>query len=70
MLFTTSDITLAAALVVSGIELVKTKKIENKIYFSFEDNDLLENTKMDFINGKLMVPAKEFHNTIKLLKNI
>ena len=69
-LFTTFDISLAAALISKGFHLLDLDKTNpRKVQFLFKDSNNLQQVIDDYWSDSLQVNARTYFDDVKLLKN-
>ncbi len=68
-IYKTSDIYLAAYLKTKGNKVVKLEKPQNKCYFCFEQNELMENNKLLFFNNGY-IKVTDYKNAISDMKTL
>lgn len=69
-LYRTSDMYLAAYLMVAKVEFSKVQKDGNRSFFLFEEGPGHEKLVAQFFNGKGMVAANEFSAKIRDIKTL
>lgn len=68
--YETSDLGLATALVAAGYAIIDVEKSNpRRAVFLFENNPLLENAVNQYWQGKLMISAQHYFETIKRVKS-
>jgi len=68
-LWQTSDFGLATAILTSGFELVGVDRGNpRRVYFMFNKSDEIEDCVTRYWNGKLLLPANAYMDSIKHLK--
>ena len=66
--FETSDLSLAAYLKANNVPLISTRKLDNKVYFQFNDPKVQEIAMLYFNDGK--VKASSYSRAISELKTL
>jgi hypothetical protein len=67
--YRTRDLAEAAALLVEGMELLKMNREGAICWFIFRDKEKCVELSDKYFFGNLLVPAREFHDTVGKLKN-
>lgn len=68
--FKTKDLSISAALLLNGIELIKIDREEKVCWFTFRDTNKCESLSKEYLFGKLLVNARDYDEAVKRLKNI
>jgi len=68
--FKTKDLSISAALLMSGIKLAEIDREDKVFWFSFRDVNKCEALSKEYLFGKLLVNAREYDEAVKRLKNI
>lgn len=64
------DLGLSSALITSGCELLGTQRgVMRRVYFVFANDDKLGRTMHSYWNNTLKVPARQYFDNTKALKN-
>ncbi|HSX09133.1 MAG TPA: hypothetical protein VLF93_03205 [Candidatus Saccharimonadales bacterium] len=67
-IYRTKDLAEAAALIVEGQSLIKIEREQGICWFVFDNKNICESLSNKFFFGGLMINAREYSNTMKLLK--
>ena len=67
--FNTKDLPLICTLIISGNPVIKTYREDNITFFIFNNKNLCEKIKYDFINGHLQVDPLKFSKMHKQIRN-
>lgn len=68
--YKTCDLYLAALFATSGCKIKSTTKDQKKVYFYFEDNDIVEKLKSAYFLRQCPVDALTYADNIKSLKSL
>jgi hypothetical protein len=66
----TCDLYLAAFLITASCKLKDTVRDLRKVYFIFENTDIIDQLKMDYLTRKASVDALSYADNIKSLKSL
>lgn len=66
----TCDLYLAAFFTTAGCQIKETTRDARKVYFFFEDNEILEKLKVSYFTRNAKVDALSFADNIKSLKSL
>lgn len=66
--YRTSDLYYAAYLKVAGVVFKGTMREENRVFFLFEEQDGLDDMRMQYFNNVSKVPARAYAEEIKAMK--
>jgi len=64
-----SDLGLVTALITKGYSPHERTKDGKRVLFTFEYDDNIKQLEEDFFNNRLDVDARDFHTTMKSVKN-
>lgn len=64
-----SDLYLSAFLLTSGVRLLGTEKVGSRVFFLFEAHPEITQLKRVYYNNTGRVPAREFVDNVRLLKD-
>jgi hypothetical protein len=68
--FKTKDLGITASLMLEGVTLIRTERVDNVCWFVFNDRVTCERLKDKYLFGQLLVPAREYQETVKRLKSL
>ena len=68
--YRTSDLYYAAYLKVSGIPFLGTVREDRRVFFLFEEQEHMDDIRLQYFNGVTKVPARPFAEEIKAMKSL
>lgn len=69
-IYRTKDYSYASILLATSHHLIDREWENNICYFVFENKDDCDKTIIDYLNGKIMINAKELWEAIRTIKDI
>lgn len=66
--YRTSDLYYAAYLKVAAVKFAGTAREDRRVFFLFEEQDGLEELRMQFFNNVAKVPARAYAEEVKAMK--